>query len=241
MKNRMLTAVAVAVLVLTSQATTAQTLPQPMLEAVKTAIAANPEVQARWHNFTAAEHERDAAKAGWRPTVDLTYGVGRELNKTPLVDREYSRHGGALTLNQMLFDGNFTRNEVKRLSYAKLVRYYELLEAAETAALEAVRAYADVARYSALVEEAKQNYVEHKATSQQIEERTDAGVSRRVDTDQATGRLALAESNLLTEISNLHDVSARYQRIVGQIPPATLPPLPKASSSRALPADIMAP
>ena len=32
------------------------------------------------------------------------------------------------------------------------------------------------------------------------------------------GRLALAEANLLTETSNLHDVSARFQRIVGEGP-----------------------
>jgi adhesin transport system outer membrane protein len=34
--------------------------------------------------------------------------------------------------------------------------------------------------------------------------------------------MALAESNWLTEVSNLHDVSARYQRLVGHIPSSTL-------------------
>jgi adhesin transport system outer membrane protein len=113
----------------------------------------------------------------------------------------------------------------------------ELLDAAENIALEAARAYVDVARFSALVQEAKQNYVEHKLTAQQIEERAAAGVSRRIDTDQAAGRLALAESNLLTEISNLHDVSARYQRIMGSAPPATLPPLPAGIKLAGIPAD----
>jgi len=40
----------------------------------------------------------------------------------------------------MLFDGGFTRNEVQRLEYAELVRYYELLEVVENVALEAARA-----------------------------------------------------------------------------------------------------
>ena len=55
-----------------------------------------------------------------------------------------------------------------------------------------------------------------------MEQRAKVGVGRRVDFEQAGGRLALAESNLLTEISNLHDVSARYQRIVGVLPPADM-------------------
>ncbi len=215
----------------------AQSLPEPMLEAVRKAVTTNPEVQARWFNFTAAQAERDAVSAGWRPQIDLTYGIGRENNRTPLGGSTgwYSRHGGSLTLNQVLFDGMFTRNEVQRLDYAKLVRYYELLEVAETVALEAVRAYVDVARFSALVEEAKQNFVEHKILSDQIDERAQAGVTRRVDVDQAVGRLALAESNLLTEVSNLHDVSARYQRIMGVIPPATLPPLREGLQLQGIP------
>ena len=42
------------------------------------------------------------------------------------------------------------------------------------------------------------------------------GVGRRVDVEQASGRLAQAESNLLTELTNLHDTSARYLRVVGE-------------------------
>ena len=88
----------------------------------------------------------------------------------------------------MLFDGGFTRNEVQRLEYAELVRYYELLEVVENVALEAARAYVDVARFSALTEEAKLNYVEHRILARQIEERVGAGVGRRADADQSTGR-----------------------------------------------------
>jgi adhesin transport system outer membrane protein len=39
-----------------------------------------------------------------------------------------------------------------------------------------------------------------------------------VDSEQANARLALADSNLTTEAANLHDVSARYLRVVGEAP-----------------------
>ncbi|MFA9274716.1 MAG: TolC family protein [Candidatus Aquirickettsiella gammari] len=84
--------------------------------------------------------------------------------------------------------------------------------------LEVVRAYADVIRFRKLVSLAEDNYVRHRAVFEQIQAKSKAGVSRRVDLEQISGRLALAEANLVTETSNLHDVSARFQRLVGVMP-----------------------
>ncbi|MEY4644254.1 MAG: hypothetical protein RLZZ596_1085, partial [Pseudomonadota bacterium] len=36
---------------------TAQTLPQPLIEVARKAVVGNPEIQARWREFTAAGHE----------------------------------------------------------------------------------------------------------------------------------------------------------------------------------------
>lgn len=206
----------------------AQNLPAPLVQAARKAVVSNPEVQARWNGFKAAGSERDVARGGFLPQLDLSATHGREDRVSPTRPDagSYNVNTAQLTLTQMLFDGLFTANESKRLGYTKLTRYYELSEAAETAALEAVTTYADVVRYRELVDAATQNYVEHKQTTAQVEERSNAGVGRRVDVEQANGRLALAESNLLTELTNLHDVSARYLRVVGEKPPASLPTLP---------------
>src|SRR5690606_23806149 len=128
----------------------------------------------------------------------------------------------ALVLRQLLFDGFITSNEVKRLSHASRVRYYELQGAMQKVALDAARAYLDIQRYRLLATYAQDNYVTHKQFYDRIEERVSAGVGRRVDLEQANGRLALAEANLLTEVTNLHDVMANYQRLVGELPPDTL-------------------
>lgn len=227
----------VALAVLTSLAAQAQTIPEPLVAAARKAVVSNPEVQARYNGFQAAGNERDVARGGFFPQIDLRAGTGRESRTTPLTNYgRYNFGGTSLTLNQMLFDGLFTPNEVKRLGYAKLTRYYELSEISENTALEAVRAYADVVRYRELVEAATQNYVVHKQITGQVEERANAGVGRRVDVEQGTGRLALAESNLLIELTNLHDVSARYLRIIGEKPPAVLPKLPAKFQLGTMPA-----
>ena len=227
----------VTMAVLTALGIQAQSLPEPLVQAVRKAVASNPEVQARWNGFKAAGNERDVARGGLLPQLDLTTSLGREsqVSLARPGSGDYNLNATQLTLNQMLFDGFFTPSEVKRLGYAKLTRYYELADASETAALEAVRAYVDVARYLELVDVATQNYVEHKQITGLVEERANAGVGRRVDVEQTIGRLALAESNLLTELTNLNDVSARYLRIVGEKPPTSLISLPEPFKLGTLP------
>lgn len=196
------------------------------------AVLNNPEVQSRWHAFRAANEEIDVARGGFLPRADLSVGAGRESLKMPDQDTlNYSRRGYVLSLNQMLFDGFATSAEVRRLGKAKLTRYYELLDISENTALEAARAYHDVLRYRLLVNLAEDNYVQHKATYEQLVRRTQSGVGRRADMEQAGSRLALAESNLTTEVANLHDVMARFQRIVGEQPPRVTVAMPRLAQS----------
>ncbi|WP_342619048.1 TolC family outer membrane protein [Rhodoferax sp. GW822-FHT02A01] len=208
---------------------------------MKKAVGSNPEVQAKLAAFAVADSLRDIAKAGFLPQVDFSASAGPENRTTPTVpSTNYDTSSAKLTVNQILFDGFFTSNEVHRLTAAKRTRYYELLETAENTALEAVKAYADVVRYRELVELATQNYVDHKQSANLVEERVNAGVGRRVDLEQATGRVAQAESNLLTELTNLHDVSARYLRVVGEVPPRNLPALAEPFKLGTMPASAEA-
>lgn len=198
---------------------------QSLRDAAQKAVLNSPEVLARWHAFRAATEEVGVVRGGFLPRVDATAGVGREriAQDGTSPDLDYTRRGMGLTLNQMLFDGFATSNDVKRLGKAKLVRYFELLDASETVALEAGRAYLDVVRYRELAKLAEQNYAEHQTAHDQLKQRFDSGVGKRVDVDQAASRLALADVNLTTTYANLHDVTARYLRIVGEQPGKGLP------------------
>jgi outer membrane protein, adhesin transport system len=192
-------------------------------EAVQEAALRNPEVVSRWHVYREATQNIDVVSGGYLPKVDVSTGIKREHLKEPGVpEMHYTTTGSSLFLNQMLFDGFATKSEVERFSYAQRVRYFELLEATDTNALEAIRAYNDVLRFRKLKLLAEENYVQHRAIHEQIARRVKAKVGRQVDLEQAGGRLALAESNLLVETSNLHDVSARFQRVVGKAPPAEM-------------------
>ncbi len=196
-------------------------------DAISQTVQNNAEVGMKWYNFRATAEEKGVASAGFFPTVDLSYSTGRERLREPQLDgsvvsRTFNRHGYTATLNQNLFQGFMTVNQVKQLDYTSRARYFEYLAATEQQSLEASRAFIDVVRYSKLVEIAEDNYAIHKGIYEQILQRVTQGVGRRVDLEQINGRLGLAESNLINEISNLHDVSARYARIIGAPPPAEL-------------------
>ncbi len=210
--------------------------PGSVADTVQKAIAANPEVTAKLNAMRAATSEVDVARGAFRPRVDLTGEVGRTRDKLTSRDPQsqaFGTSGLALSANQVLWDGMATRKEVERLGHARLTRYFEFLGATEDTALEAARAHVDVQRFRKLVQLAEDNYVQHKYAFDQLQSKFKAGVGRGVDSEQANARLALAESNLTTEVANLHDVSARYLRVVGDAPSGRMSPA--AGLDRGLP------
>lgn len=217
-----LTALSLAILSVGAHAQNTQ--PTGLAAAVQQAINNNPDVTARLNALRAAGNEVDVARGQYLPSVDLTASVGRDsdriTSRSP-ASQSLSRNGLALSATQILWDGMATRQEVTRLDHARLTRYFEFLSTTEETALEATRAYLDVERYRKLVSLAEDNYVQHKYAFDQLQTKFKAGIGRGVDAEQANARLALAESNLTTELANLHDVSARYLRIIGEAPVAT--------------------
>ena len=162
------------------------------------------------------------------PRVDLNASVGidqdRITSRRP-ESESLRRTGLGLSLSQLLWDGLGSQREIERVGHDRLGRYFDLLETTEQTALEATRAHYDVLRFQRLVALAEDNYIQHRYASQQIQSRFRAGIGRGVDLEQANARLSLAESNLTTEVSNLHDVMARYLRVIGEAPPKAPGPL----------------
>jgi adhesin transport system outer membrane protein len=220
------TACAAAVLLALNTAAFAQTA-DTLRAAAQKAVTTQPEVTARFNAWLAAGDAVDIARSGYKPRVDLAASVGQDRDTITVRNPEtqsLSRNGVTLSLTQLLWDGLATQREVGRLGHERMARYFELLDVTEQAALEAARAHHDVLRFRKLVALAEDNYVQLRYAFLQLQSRVRAGVGRGVDLEQAGARVALAESNLATESANLHDVTQRYLRIVGELPPAALTP-----------------
>lgn len=194
--------------------------PDTLEKMIEKAVSENPEVQARYHAFRGAEFDEAAAKGRYLPslTVDQTFRDQERLSPN-INNTQTPNQQSTLTLRQMIFDGLATPSEVSRLDHVARSRFYELQGQMQSIALDTATAYFDLLRYRRLVSYAQDNFVVHKQVHDKIKSRVDAGVGKKVDLEQATGRLALAEANLLTETTNLYDVTARFQRLVGELPP----------------------
>lgn len=230
---RLITRKLIAALFVSAAVPAVHAAPITLNEIASKTVLTNPEVLAKWHEFKASGFERDVVWGRNLPTLDVMFGTARETRESPLYTppgstRNYTSQTGAVTVRQNIFEGFATLNDTKRIEHATLVRFYEMLDLSESAAYEATSAYIDVWRHRKLVEFAEQNYVTHRLAYAKIKERAQSGVGRQVDMETAAGRLALAESNLVTESANLHDVTARFHRVVGVLPQADMEPPPSA-------------
>lgn len=205
-----------------------------VLEAVNKAVTSHPEVQARYHDFAASLEDKNIAKGGWRPQISAQGWVGREwrsnVANSPSFD--WNRPGWGVELRQLIYDRSATSNDISRLGFEKLAKYYDLRATSEALAGEVVNAYLDVQRYRRMQTLAQDNYGVHQSTLVQLRERQQSGVGRGVDMEQANGRLSLAQVNLMTESNNLNDVTQRYRRLVGEYPDNALAPVPAVAPGK---------
>lgn len=203
-------------------------------DAVAQTLNDSPEVRARLHQFRSSRAEQGLARAGFLPSIDIGHAQGRELAPAQRqaagtsVPSTLSRWGWSASLTQNLFNGFQTLYQVRQQDHAGKAQYFQFVDMSEQQALEASRAYLDVLRQRRQLAVAQENYDSHHKIYQKIRQKvlpeSGIGVGAGVDLEQAGGRLALAESNLLTVKANLADVAARYARVVGSAPDATMTP-----------------
>lgn len=213
-----LTKLAFALTIVLGGVSQAQEGPTSLAHSVEQAVLSNPELGARFQDFQSSLEGQNVSRGALLPEVNASGWVGREWrgSSSESPSDSWTRRGYTLELRQLLYDGFAASNQIKQFGYEKLSAYYELLANVDGIALEAALAHIDVERFRQMEQLARENYAMHLTTLGQIRERQQSGVGRGVDLEQAYGRQALAQSNLLTEAGNLNDVLERYRRIVGR-------------------------
>lgn len=203
-------------------------------DAVKYLLKANPEVRAQAYSRMAKDLEVRQAKAGYLPTIDLYAGTGYDRHYRPVDDTTYPDFA-TISIRQNVFRFFGTQSEVERQEARVKSSAYLLNETAENLALQATKVYLQVLKSQELYDLAKENLLIHRRILDQVTLRSESGVDRKSDTDQVTGRVALAKSNLAAAQSNLIDTRTDYQAIIGYMPGDLVIPEPVSS---AIPANL---
>ncbi|WPC06253.1 TolC family outer membrane protein [Pseudomonas benzenivorans] len=195
---------------------------QTLSEAMQSALDVHPEIQAGINARLSVEEQMKAARGGYLPQVDLLAGYGREYTDSPGTrgtthnTETLTRGESTLRLQQMLFDGFATSSEVGRQRATVNARAYEVLGTSERTALDVAQVYLEVLKRQNLVRLAEDNLRSHERIYDQISLRSQSGVGRMADLDQAEARLAQARNNLITEQTNLADAQVNYFSVVGR-------------------------
>ncbi|MBJ7223295.1 MULTISPECIES: TolC family outer membrane protein [unclassified Brenneria] len=199
-------------------------------DAIKHALNTHPEVSASVNSRFSADHDLSAAKGGYLPSITLNAGTGREETDSASTRASGNHRVGlhrsesSINLSQTVFDGFATSSEVGRQRATVNSRAYKVLNTSEATALDAVQVYLDVLQRQEFVRLAEANLASHERIYDQIKLRSEQGVGRLADMEQAEARLAQARNNVLTEKTNLDDARTNYYSVIGKEPDSLVIP-----------------
>ena len=211
---------------------------QSLEEAVALAIDTHPDIRRAFASFKSKEEDVNRASAGYLPTIDITAGYGYEYTDSPGNRRsalgfdngntELARGEFGVSLRQMLFDGMFTSNELKRTKFEASAEQWTLISTAEDLALSVSQAYLNYLKNQQVVTLSEKNVESHQEIYGQIKERTDSGMGSIADLSQVMGRLARAQSNLIAARNNYQDARAEFISLTNISPDDLVMPVPDA-------------
>lgn len=209
--------------------TSAQTLEQ----AVALALANNPEIKASYNQYISSVKESDASAGAYLPTLDLDAGIGyegiRPASSTGNEDTDLTRKEASLILNQLIWDGNATLNDMDRTAADAESERLQLMDDASNLALQVTDIYLNAVKASEVLALSESNLAVHKRIYRDIKRRVDSGIGSTADLTQVEARIARAQGNLLAAQNNLFDTHTQFERLVGQAPLGLIYPRADAS------------
>jgi len=195
-------------------------------------IGTNPTIQERLKNYNATKEDIEIAEAGYYPTLDLSIGVGSEMNQkrtrydgtTSLVDEDglsvddstLTVYQNSITLTQNIFNGFSTYNKVSQQEHATNSAAYSYIENVNDIAYKLVDSYLQVMRNSELLENSKANVDINEEIFKKVQKLYDAGLTTLSEVNKIESSLSLARSNYVVQENTLIDMGYNLQRILGR-------------------------
>ncbi|QXO18608.1 MULTISPECIES: TolC family outer membrane protein [Vibrio] len=195
---------------------------QTLEQAVALALANNPEIKASYNQYVSSVKESDAAAGAYLPTLDLDAGIGyegiRPASSTGNEDTDLTRKEASIILNQLIWDGNATLNDMDRTAADAESERLQLLDDASNLALQVTDVYLNAVKAKEVLALSESNLAVHKRIYRDIKRRVDSGIGSTADLTQVEARIARAQGNLLAAQNNLFDTHTQFERLVGQAP-----------------------
>ncbi len=197
----------------------------------------NPSLKGQRRAFQSAVEQVPQALSGALPSVTAGYSKGRQRTRTAGSDWSSSDSDArTLTATQPIFRGGTTYANVKTARRQVDAEMARLTQVEQAVLLEAVTAYMDVVRATAVLDLSVKNRDVLEKQEEAASQRFEVGEDTRTDVAQSQARVALASSDVINSKSQLESFKAVYREVVGALPesitlPENLPETPKTLES----------
>lgn len=162
------------------------------------------------------------AKSGYRPTIGATGEVSHTSRRTStsglVTSSRISTGTVAIQLNQMIFDGFQTRNNVRQAEASVRASRESLRNTEQNTLYNAVTAYMDVIRDRQIAALTEQNLAFLNEQVRAARSRFDVGEGTRTDVAQAEADRASATASLSSARAQLQASASYYRQYIGEDP-----------------------
>jgi outer membrane protein len=206
--------------------------------ALANAYRVNPNLNAQRANTRGVDEGVPTAKSAGRPTINATGDAGatRVTSATPLLGGSTRRdevnllpRGVGIAVNQQIYRGGRIENGIRAAESNVLGAREVLRNTEQNTLLDAVTAYMNVVRDTAIVDVRQSNVNVLSELVRQTRDRFNVGEVTRTDVAQAEARVAGARSELALSQSNLRGSIARFKQVIGLDPKKLAPVRPVAA------------
>lgn len=176
----------------------------------------NPIILQSIETYKATAYDVEMAQAGYLPSVDLIGRYGNEKTTTAsYINRSLKRYDRELKVTQNVFEGFGTIEDVRKQEARMAAAKANVLEKANQLSLQTTEAYIELLKQRDILKLAENNLKIHEDIHKKIKERTESGFGSKSEIDQSSGRVALANSNVIIQKSNYRDALAKFKRFYG--------------------------
>jgi outer membrane protein len=212
-----------------------------LAQALALAYRNNTGLNAQRAGTRAIDENVPQALAGYRPKVNITVQGGEQslsiTSKAPASSSSaasvYSTTSGynspfsvGLTMTQTLFNGFQTANRTRQAEAQVLSARATLANTVQNVLLNAVTAYMNLLRDSAILDLQKSNVEVLQEQLRQTRDRFHVGEVTRTDVAQAESSLASGRSQVLTAQANFVASEGTYRQVIGINPGKLAPGMP---------------
>lgn len=193
-------------------------------ESVVAAVKQHPQIKAMLYNRDAMSSNLSASLGRFFPSLDFTADYGYQGYSSSTTRAQGKNEGmntaadSTMTLTQPIFDGFNRLSDYEGSKYRLQSAEQRLYDNVESIALDAIRSHIDIVRVRKLVTLAGENITDHQKVLDSIVERVAGGAGSKADEMQARGRVARAETTLITYMGDLRTSEAQYARLTGVMP-----------------------